>query len=122
MKGSKKAARNIASRMFAIAVFCILAFVSYKFYIQLDQALFVKSRHRSELDELEKQYQQIRKERQRYEEAIEKLKKDEYIELVARKQFRMIKPGEKAYIVVFENETSTSETGQSLLDLLCNQE
>lgn len=108
--------------MFTIAVFCILAFVSYKFYIQLDQALFVKSRHRSELDELEKQYQQIRKERQRYEEAIEKLKKDEYIELVARKQFRMIKPGEKAYIVVFENETSTSETGQSLLDLLCNQE
>lgn len=118
MKRSKKAATILAERLLLLLIIFSFAYLSLKIYSQLDQALFVRSRHKSELDELSKQYQAIRSERLKYEEAIKKLKKDEFIELVARKQFKMVKPGEKAYIVLFEGESSATAVQQSLLDLL----
>jgi len=95
--------------------FAVLAF--FVLYLnQLNHALFVKSRHQTEIDELEKKYRAVRMERLKYEEAIEKLHKDEYIEIAARKQLRMIKPDEKFYIVIHRDSSQTSE--KSLLEIL----
>lgn len=122
MKSSKKLVKRIFQKLALLILSIILLLVAIKIYGQLDRALFIRARHQAELDELNKQYQSIRSERLKYEEAIEKLKDDYYIELIARKQLRMIKPGEKYYIVVFkdsekENEKETKKNN-SLLELL----
>ncbi|MCX7831514.1 MAG: septum formation initiator family protein [Actinobacteria bacterium] len=118
MKSSKKVAKRILEKLMLFFLSILFLFVAIKIYGQLDRALFIRDRHQAELDELNKQYQSIHRERLKYEEAIEKLKKDDYIELVARKQLRMIKPGEKSYIVVFKDSENEPEKDSSLLELL----
>lgn len=68
---------------------------SYQAQVQQQKEL---SALRSRLSELKKKNEQTERE-------IEQLQTDEYIELIARKELGLVKPGESAYIVVSpENE------------------
>lgn len=112
MKKSRKK-KNLKSKILFLPVIFFLLFLAYKFFVQLDEALFLYSRHKSELEKLKREYEIIRDERLRYEDAIAKLKDDSYVELIARKQFRMVRPGEKAYVVIFKESTANASENSS---------
>jgi cell division protein FtsB len=115
-RSQKRRSKHILRTLKLLFAGAFIAIALFLYVNQLNQALFVMNRHQTEIDELKKKYNLLHEERLKYEEAIGKLKKDEYIEMAARKQFKMVKPGEKPYIVIFKDSSQTSE--QSLLDLL----
>lgn len=117
MKRSSKRRSSSLSGVFKAAFIVFAAFAFLVLYLnQLNQSLFIRSRHQAEIDELEKKYRALCMERLKYEKAINKLYKDEYIEIAARKQLRMIKPDEKYYIVIYPDSSQTAE--KSLLEIL----
>lgn len=115
-KSRKKRKVNVESIILYSIFFLFIAFILYYFGTRISDALFLRSRALSELKKVEQQYEALRKEKQLYQEAVSKLENKEFIELIARKQFKMVKPGEKAYVVVFEDKRK--KDSNDVFDLL----
>lgn len=62
-----------------------------------------------ELVKLEQELAQIQKENQGLKKELENLKNDRYIELAAREQLDLAKPGEETYIVVKQKKPKPPE-------------
>lgn len=116
-KRSSKRRSNILTILLYTAILITSAFVFFYFGAKVDQQMFMRNRAKSELAKAQARYEAVREERLKYEEAVKKLKNKEYVELIARKKLKMVKPGEKAYIVVYEGETPES-SDESILEML----
>jgi cell division protein FtsB len=122
MKPKSSRKRKISIESFILYSFfsLLIAFIFFYFGTRISDALFLRKRALSELEKVEQQYEALKKEKELYEEAVSKLEKKEYIELLARKQFKMVKPGEKAYVVIFEDRINKGS--QDMFDLLTEGE
>ncbi len=122
MKQNKRSLKKaFISFLTQLLVVVVVLFLAISAIFQIDRALFIRKRHLTELKKLELEYEQIRTERKKYREAIRKLQQDEYIELLARRQFRMVKPVEKAYIVVINGDSKIKKEPEKTLDFLINE-
>lgn len=96
-----------AFRLFVFSIFLLTVLL---FAIWIKAAYDAYSQEKMELASLQAEYEKLRAESERNEQVIKKLYQDEYIELVARQKLHMVKPGEKAYVVVMpESEELNSE-------------
>lgn len=84
-------------RLFLLSFFLVVLFWSiYPLKERLDQQREIKN--------LNAKLVRLKKENRVLKDDLGKLKRDEYIELLARKEFGLIKPGEEAYLVATSKE------------------
>ncbi len=103
----KKRVRFSRLRLFifliiSMTVFLLLSYPAYKDW--REQEILKKK--------LEAELRKVRVENAKLKEEIEKLHSDDYIEILAREKFGLVKPGEKSYIVIppREEQSETTET------------
>lgn len=78
-------------------------------FVWLREALALRAEQRKELEVLKSELSTLKEKNSNYREAVKKLYQDEYIELLARKEFKYVSPGEKAYIVVLPEELESKK-------------
>ena len=91
VRASIKAGRRKKNITYAVIVLCIIAAIG----ASILNIVSLKSEYK----EAEKQNQQLTEQKKELEKQLQDSKKDEYIEEEARKQLRMVNPGETVYIV-----------------------
>ncbi len=103
----KKRVRFSRLRLFifliiSMTVFLLLSYPAYKDW--REQEILKKK--------LEAELRKVRVENAKLKEEIEKLHSDDYIEILAREKFGLVKLGEKSYIVIppREEQSETTET------------
>lgn len=109
-KNKKFFKNKIKSYFIAIALLFVL------FWALVPLPRLIKSS--KELNRLEQELAQIQEENQGLKKELENIKKDRYIELAAREQLDLAKPGEETYIVVKQEKPKPQkkdEKGQGLL-------
>lgn len=85
------------------------------------ESIKVRQEQYQELCSLEKELERLKAENKKRQEIVDKLNKYEFIEIIARQKFGLVKPGEKLYIVIKpygEEEKSESDNLQFEKDLL----
>ncbi len=89
----------------SVTVFLLLSYPAYKDW--REQEILKKK--------LEAELREVRTENTKLREEIEKLHSPDYIEILAREKFGLVKPGEKSYIVITpkEEQIETTETTSS---------
>jgi cell division protein FtsB len=89
----------------SVSVFLLLSYPAYKDW--REQEILKKK--------LEAELKEVRAENAKLKEEIEKLHSPDYIEILAREKFGLVKPGEKSYIVIppKEEQPETTETTPS---------
>ncbi len=108
-----------------------LLILSFAFMIVMVLPSYDASRREAQTaKELDRDRHELQREIDERTERITRLYSDDYIELIARRDFGMVKPGEKSYIFIFPEEKEATATGhrgddtpsrgstRTLLDLL----
>lgn len=113
---AQSSTENAAAILWRLFVFSIFLFTVLIFTIWLKNAYDVYTQEKIELLSLQREYENLEQESKRYEQGIKKLYQDEYIELVARQKLHMVKPGEKAYVVVMPG--SEELNSEDVIELL----
>ena len=98
VRASVKAGRRKKHITYAVIILAIIAAIGIS-------ALNIVSL-RAEYKEVELQNQQLLQQKEELEQQIKDSSKDKFVEEEARKQLRMVKPGETVYIVPNQEETT----------------
>ncbi len=62
---------------------------------------------------LEAELQKLERDNAKLKEEIEKLNSPDYVEMLAREKFGLVKPGEKPYLVISPEESVSEETTET---------
>jgi cell division protein FtsB len=92
--------------LISTTVFFLLSYPAYKDWREQEKLR----------EKLEAELKEVRAENSKLRGEIEKLHSPDYVEILAREKFGLVKPGEKPYIVVSpeeEGEPQTTETTSS---------
>lgn len=111
MKKKKKARLSwLRLSLFLIISITVFLLLSYPAYRDWREQEILKKNLEAELKEVRAENTELKKE-------IEKLHSPDYIEILAREKFGLVKPGEKSYIVITpkEEQPETTETTSSPL-------
>lgn len=83
--------------LFSIIVIYIICFFTYQAF----QIISLKNQEKAQMDKL----QMLQETKENYQQQLDQVSSPEYIEKIARENLRMIKPGEKLYVNLADEES-----------------
>lgn len=112
--------KSLIRTFLIVLIVLLLLFPSLRYAME---SVRVKQEQYRELQSLERELERLKAENKKRREIIEKLNQPEFIEMLARQKFGLVKPGEKLYIVIKpenkdgKSDKSSLEFEKDLLDL-----
>lgn len=101
VRNVKRAGRTNSRRVVKLVLlFILFVFTISSSVSSVAKAYRVKQEQYKEMRFLEEELKRLKQRNAEQRKQIKNLYKDEYIEMFARERFGLIKPGEKAYIVI----------------------